>query len=259
MLQRSVRTEYQSHAIILCAGDGRRWGDHLGIPKQLLSFNDESLLERMSRFLKANGVYNIACVTNDPRIQQFGVASLAPMRSACLAETLLSTQSTWNGRTIIILGDIYFTPSALRRICSEKAWLKVFGRPWGSRLVNCNHGELFALSFNEDAHSIVIAAATEVVRLYGLGARGNLWDIYHTIANVPYNSGDAESEFFSIVDDFTNDFDTPKDYEIRRSLYQHASSNSLISKIIILFHLALFYPAHFRQRRPVPVPKSRPQ
>src|SRR3989344_5076738 len=54
---------------ILCAGDGDRWNDYLGVPKQLITFAGEKLIERSARLVterrQGGRVY---CVTRDPRI-----------------------------------------------------------------------------------------------------------------------------------------------------------------------------------------------
>jgi choline kinase len=38
---------------ILCAGRAERWNNYLGIPKQLIAFNNESLLDRTIRLIKS--------------------------------------------------------------------------------------------------------------------------------------------------------------------------------------------------------------
>ena len=42
--------------LILADGNGQRWNNYKGVPKQLLKINNETLLERTIRLCKANGI-----------------------------------------------------------------------------------------------------------------------------------------------------------------------------------------------------------
>jgi choline kinase len=54
-----------SRVFILCAGDGARWRNYLGVPKQLISIEGETLLERTMRLLHAHNLTDIVIVTYD--------------------------------------------------------------------------------------------------------------------------------------------------------------------------------------------------
>ena len=41
---------------ILANGDGKRWGNYMGVPKQLLEIDGETILHRMVRLLREEGV-----------------------------------------------------------------------------------------------------------------------------------------------------------------------------------------------------------
>ena len=49
-------------AYIMADGEGTRWNNWGGVPKQLIVINDETLLNRMCRLLKENGITDITIV-----------------------------------------------------------------------------------------------------------------------------------------------------------------------------------------------------
>jgi len=55
--------------LILCAGDGSRWGNYLGVPKQLVTINGETLLDRTIRLLRENQIADITIVSNDNKLK----------------------------------------------------------------------------------------------------------------------------------------------------------------------------------------------
>lgn len=101
-------------ALILCAGNGSRWGEYLGVPKQLITINNETLLDRTVRLLNKNGNNNIEIVFNDHRVMLNHCAFYRPSKSQWIVETLLSTRDLWKGQTIILLGDVFYTERAIQ-------------------------------------------------------------------------------------------------------------------------------------------------
>jgi len=141
-------------AIIPCAGAGVRWGRHLGVPKPLAPVpgSSETLLARNVRLLRAHGFRDVRVATRDPQI---GAARLEaevtdPARCEYLSDTLLSTRSAWRERTLVVLGDVYFSESAFREVVSDPAPLTFFGArndtPWVAQ--TGGHAELFAVAFD---------------------------------------------------------------------------------------------------------------
>ena len=231
--------------LILCAGSGERWGNHLGIPKQLIRFSGETLLHRMVRLLKENGVSNVICVARDCRLKLEEIPSLEPEHCAYTVETLLSTSQLWARRTIVLLGDVYFTQHAIRKIIAFDGNLGVFGRPWPSAYSHSNHGEIFGMSFDSSTAKEVECAANAARNLAIKGERGNLWDFYHCFTGLPLNSGRVESKFFHPIDDLTNDFDTPGYYEKVAVRYHLASSKRIIDKALLAACLVSLAPMHW--------------
>jgi hypothetical protein len=231
--------------LILCAGDGYRWGEYLGVPKQLININNEKLLDRTVRLLHKSEYRDIEIVSNDYRLKLSHCNFFKPLKFGWVVETLLSTKELWKTRTIVLLGDVFYTDFAIQTILNFKGCLGVFGRPWPSKYTTCNHGEIFALSFNKTSIGKVVNSANKALS-YGIsGGRGNLWNFYQSLVNFPFDVNKIESEYFNTIDDFTDDFDTPKDY--RRSIYRYnfKTSSNPLKKIILSILIFIVTPMYY--------------
>ena len=59
--------------VIMCAGEGKRWGNYKNVPKHLIEINGETLIGRTTRLLKKFGVNNYIITTNDVRYKEYGM------------------------------------------------------------------------------------------------------------------------------------------------------------------------------------------
>jgi hypothetical protein len=169
-----------------------------------------------------------------------------------LAQTILSTRETWSQRSCFFLGDVYYTDSAIDIIVEAQESLIFFGRPWAGRFIHCDHGEMFAASC-DDASSEIFEQVLQSISNDGGGTmRGNMWDIYHISAGLPLNSGRADGAMFRVIDDATNDFDSPKDYLKNAWIYRMAQSRHAFIRLLLasLLHARGFLN---RSRSPVTV------
>lgn len=232
-------------ALILCAGNGSRWGEYLGVPKQLITINNETLLDRTVRLLNKNGNNNIEIVSNDHRLRLNHCAFYRPSKSQWIVETLLSTRDLWKGQTIILLGDVFYTERAIQTIVSFSGRIRIFGRPRPSRYTKCNHGEIFTISFNQDGADQVARCAEKVLHERADGGWANLWDLYHSLVGSPLNINQIESKVFNTIDDFTDDFDVPEDYDRSIHRYNFATSANPIKRLILMAWIYMVTPIYF--------------
>ncbi len=230
--------------LLLCAGKGDRWKNHLGVPKQLIEFHGEPILHRTVRLLRFNGVKDILCVTRDPKLHAPSTVMFKPHACRWTVETIASTQTLWSERTVILLGDVYFTHRAIQKIISFKGDIAIFGRASPSVYTACGHRELFAISFNAVGTKSVKKAINTTLKAVKSGAWGNLWDIYHSIAGLPLDSGCVEPLLFRSIDDLTNDFDTPMNYKRSAHRYWLTTSPRIIDRLLIRLWLAAITPFH---------------
>lgn len=231
--------------IFLCAGDGSRWGNYLGVPKQLIPFHGEPLLHRTVRQLIEFGHSSeIVCVSHDSRLKAPGTLFFKPVASRWTVETLISSRPLWRERTIILLGDVFFTGKSLHRILDCTSPVAFFGRPWPSVYSGCDHGEIFAVSFSCDGIDVVLHRAKLVRCAAKNGSWGNFWELYHATTGIELDSNHIESHLFTVIDDLTNDFDTPKDYRRVFHRYRYASSPKHLDRLLVSLWLSLLSPWH---------------
>ena len=128
----------------------------------------------------------------------------------------MACQPRWNlaGRTIVVLGDVYFTDCAMRTICMDTArGVRFYGRAGASALTGTAWGELFAISFYPEDHASIVATVT-AIRDSGWADSIRGWQLYRQLNRLPLHTHTfAANDRFVEINDFTDDFDFPADYD----------------------------------------------
>ncbi|HOQ05877.1 MAG TPA: NTP transferase domain-containing protein [Anaerohalosphaeraceae bacterium] len=152
----------QITAIIPAAGQGQRWNRAFGTLKQLVPVDKsrQPLLLRTIQMLRDRGVGSIYVLTKDPEIEKTAaeVAEiLPPSADRYLSDTMLSSRSLWSEKTIVLLGDVYFSSFCIDSILRNGPEYCFWGVGHGSEVCrkNFRRPELFAFSFSDSAHSEV--------------------------------------------------------------------------------------------------------
>ena len=198
-------------AIILCAGHQRRF-EEWQTPKQLVEIGGEAVLDRTIRQLKNNGITAITIVAHDERLARPGMHFFSPERHRWLAETLLSTRELWKAHTLVLLGDVVFSETAITAMVKPTTSPLFIGRPGANNYTMCPWSELFGVTFNE-ADYTHMATLTKKGIAHGLeGGPGKLSCIYAAHLGIDPETmqhGDRPSDpahFLPIVD-WTDDID----------------------------------------------------
>lgn len=219
--------------ILACAGRQSRWQNYMGTPKHLLRIDDERLLDRAVRLIRArHEAPEIAVMAlDDAHADAYTVdgterfCPVADMKDIAALERhyalphFMACRARWNdaGRTVIVLGDVYFTTEAMDRICNDDRGVRFYGRSRASETTGTPWGELFAISFDPDDHSAIDAAYEALRSTCGERTiRG--WQLYRHLNGLPPYVTDcrnpiADNDRFVEIDDFTDDFDFPSDYD----------------------------------------------
>jgi hypothetical protein len=129
-----------------------------------------------------------------------------------------STRALWNdhGKTCLMLGDVYFTDSAVGDImsCSDRDF-RVFGRFGPSKVTGCPYGEIFAASWYPAQHA-ALDRHLEVVhrtRAAGTVTRPPGWMLLRSWQGTPLGKHRVRPpEWVELAADLTDDVDTPLDY-----------------------------------------------
>lgn len=212
--------------IIMCGGEGSRWGNYLGVEKHFIPMGKESLLYRTVRQFSE---YPCDIWITGPNNGKYEIPGtrLYPTRIDTRnwdVDKFLSSRGLWNtrGRTIVVFGDVYFTNEAVRKIMGHKGrkWC-VFGRIGASSIGVSGHSEMFAQSFypmDIPAHEGAMFKFINIMNREKVNICAGGWGHYKIMMGGElWRDGD----FGSIVriDDLTNDFDSPVDYRMWKKVY----------------------------------------
>lgn len=205
--------------IIAAAGPRPRWAGHLGLPSSHLApTNDgETLLARTIRqaLTLTDDVH--VTVPDDERYAAACGGATRHVRDGSGNE-YTSTRDLWSAddRTVLLLGDVYFTDEALSVIAAgSPTAYRVFGRYRASRHTGCPYGEIFAASWGPQRHSQMDLHLAEVARLRKTGQclRPPGWVLLRLWQATPVGQHVVKGPIWAEVDDLTDDLDVPADWE----------------------------------------------
>lgn len=213
-------------ALIIAAGDGTRWGNHLGVPKHLARLCGEPILHRTVR-LASRYTDDIVIVVSDLDDTRYDVpparrelAKLNPANHD--ADKFLSSRHLWadDRRTIILYGDVFFTDDAMRRIFDSRphddGW-HAYVRFDASHITGAPGGENFAHVIDPPAHHAYETNLHRIVRLRQDGTiwRNGGWEQYRAMAGLPDDQllHHADHGHATVIDDWTEDLDYPADWD----------------------------------------------
>lgn len=214
------------HVIIIAAGDATRWDNYLNRPKHLIEIDKEPILSRTVRQVKAHGADKVWIVSKKETASLYkkkaGADIFIPTFNPDMvdADKFYNSRELWNkeGRTIILYGDVYFSDLAMDSIMGwSDTQFRLFGRAFDSKITGTAYGECFAQSFYEGDQDNYLAALRRIARLYkwGLIGRCGGWEHYRAMLGFPDEliRRHFVGEKFTNIDDWTDDFDYPKDYD----------------------------------------------
>lgn len=220
--------------LILCAGDGVRWNNYLGVPKQLAPLGGVPVLKRSTKLVQELAECVPVVVTADERLAQPATRLFCPARRRWIVETLAATANLWGRSTIVLLGDVFYSREAMRGIFECSGDLIFFGRTGASFLSGKRYGEIFALRFTSSAAPFVLQGLERVIQKAERGGRGKLWELLEDL-----RTAGRTAVAFQHVEDETDDFDCPEDYRRMVWLYRGFGSQSkavrTMARIVGLF------------------------
>jgi hypothetical protein len=202
-------------AILCCAGEGGRWGNHLGVPKHLVAIDGTPLIQRTVRQLWSRGIEDILITAFDQRYTVAGAPLRAPQESILPDTGMGFSAEFWSqtGRTLVLLGDVYFSEAAIDAIVGapggETTWLGRRGRGSIDK-----YAEMFGVSIPLERQQRLKEAAAEVLALRRRGAIQRImgWELYAVVNGLDARFVNPGPNWIDI-DDETEDFDFPADYE----------------------------------------------
>ncbi len=224
--------------VLLANGSEKRWDHYLGMPKQMVPFNGEPNIERTIREVKAY-TDDIWLVTWNDEIHPRGAGRFKVEPTTWLAETTYLSKQLWQGRTIILLGDVFFSRHALRKIFSAQDDLVIFGRIGRNHYTGCGHSELFGAAFNPAAQGRLLLALEQVIEDTQHGEYGKLWQVYNKLANRAPRSKTDVPGLLCQISDYTDDLDWPEEYHRVKKIYDLAARPSILAQVELWVRLGI--------------------
>jgi hypothetical protein len=217
-------------AIIMSAGRGSRWktergiktwDNYLGIPKQLIRVNGETLLARTIRLLEEGGVQSI--FVSVPEHGFYGDLGVPEIVNKGTYEIDRFYPIKGEGTVLYLYGDVYYTEEAMNSILNEN--YEFFGRRGKSKLGSKNHSEMFAVKADNTKVKLHVNKLKELFDA-GVIKRCIGWDLFKSFYNLPLSPEKVPSDGFKhlfIINDLTDDFDNPNDYERWKKVYERVT------------------------------------
>lgn len=239
--------------IIACAGSGTRWNNYTGIDKQLVDINGIPLVVRTINQIKTYLNYNkIYLLVNETNKTNFNISGIIDNCEIIILENnsinnvpaLYSIQNMLdsNNDILLLLGDVFFTNEAFIKIKENinNTNLTFFGRLNLENKLNCKCNELFAFYFSKFTHNLIKQITNNVKKLYDTNKidRFLQWEIltyYYafkdtiiigtneeikTFNSTFQNRKKTFIESFIDINDLTDDFDYPIDYDNFKKKYK---------------------------------------
>jgi hypothetical protein len=208
-------------AIIAAAGGQSKWNEHLGVPSHLCPLTRHGNQPLVHRTIEQVRGYTPDVTITTPDDDRYN--SVAPMcvRSVVTGEhpsEYAATRHLWNedGRTVLLLGDVFFSEQAMLQIMFDtRRQYMVYGRYRKSAITGTPYGEIFAASWWPEEHERLDRTIKMVhdVRASGAVTRPPGWMILRAYQGTPLNRHLVLSDWFTEIDDETDDIDFPADYD----------------------------------------------
>ena len=102
---------------ILANGEGSRWNNYKGVPKQLIEIDGETILHRMVRLLNEEGIPKNRIFICGP-FEDAGATSITT-KSPTKREVFEEIADLAKGPFVILYGDCYYTPAVIHAIINR--------------------------------------------------------------------------------------------------------------------------------------------
>ena len=207
-----------TRVLILAAGSGERWGNYLGVPKHLIEIDGERLIERTSRQFAEYADEVVVVGPDDERyLNNYAVHYIPRANLKTEVDKFLSSMLMWSDQKVaLVFGDVYFTDKAVKTIMTHSGDWTFFCRPSGSKITGKSWREIYAFFVPPHNHR-VIRDAIKRLSLVDVDAGG--WALFRKLVTGNHNKiNEADKAIFEaghhvVIDDLTEDFDYPSDYD----------------------------------------------
>lgn len=210
--------------IIAAAGPQKYWNNHLGVPSHLVPINGAGTMTLLGRLIGQAAAtaaeHVIVTIPDDERYVQLVESYNAEWVMPEPVENEYRTSMPyWNdtGRTVLLLGDVYFTQEAINKIMGfDKQCYQVFGRYGPSKYTGTPYGEIFAASWWPEQELMLERHLDRIhTDFLAGGKRQDGWYLMRSIqGSEPLSKHviDKTMGLFTEINDWTDDIDKVEDY-----------------------------------------------
>ena len=184
----------------MCAGNGKRWNNYLGIPKHLVKINGETLIGRTTRLLKEKNINDYIITCNNNIYAEYG-KTIEQTFNDCEIDRF--EESVANDEICYLYGDVYYSKNAIDTIINTQTKDILF---FGSKY------EIFAVKIKDLGLFFEHKRKVKKLFLNNQIDRCIGWEIYRSLNNIPFNEHKITDRYIKIIDE-TDDIDFPEDYE----------------------------------------------
>lgn len=217
--------------IIAASGPQTKWGGHLGVPSHLAPVDGRPLLARtVAQALTYTRDVRVTVPPGDTRYVDAASGARAHERSTEHPSEYAATRDLWHPgeRTVLLLGDVYFTDDALDTITrfDDRQDYQVFGRRGASKITGTPYGEIFAVSWWPQQHRYMdrYLATVHQARASGRVARPPGWMLLRAWQGSRLDQHRVMPRYFTEIHDATDDFDFPADYDQHPAIRREVSA-----------------------------------
>lgn len=185
-------------------GKGTRWQNYNDIPKHFIEINGETLLARTVRLLRQGDPgCEVIITSHDPRYEVEGATRYEPVNNHLEIDRF--TEELIADNVCFLYGDTYYSEDAADIIINTEAEdILFFGNQRSIVAVKVADGELFR-SHVDRVRQLFIEGKIE--KCIG-------WQVYQSFTGLPFGEKKIESKYI-ILEDSTEDFNSPEDYNRR--------------------------------------------
>jgi hypothetical protein len=204
---------------IIADGSGTRWDNYLGQPKHLVNVEGQVLLERTIRQFAPHGT--VIVIGPDHRYHVPPAFLYKPVHDSALstheADRFACHRDIWpvTRRINLLFGDVWFSQRAVELITTFDGPWTWFSRLNKSAVHGCPYGEGFGFSVAPDFQPVFREKLQEVIDLKTrrLLHKNQGWQLYRHLAGASNLRRHHDYGNRVEIDDWTDDFDSPEDYQ----------------------------------------------
>jgi len=219
--------------IILCAGTVKDVDlEFYGCRKQFVKVTDnERVIDRTIRLIKQYNsdfkIYIIA-TTKDFLIPRTILFLVNNNLVSNILSRIRQTKNFWSHKTVILYGDVWYSEDCIKKVSNYSGPLMFFGRSKPSEITGKDHGEPYAICWLQNENSVILK---NIERVFTLANKGKTpsrlcrdFELFNSHHKRPFSFsylGVMDSSIWTEIDDFTDDFDIPCNYNDWMKRYKY--------------------------------------